>query len=115
LQKNRSAEVARKELEQLRQRTRGYTHTYIEYASDYAHAGLYTEASSLLALALEHSRDVNPMVYYCLGYFAQKQNNDTECTTWYKKAAAVEPDYCFPNRIEDVTILQAAIAAHPED
>src|SRR5690606_20554523 len=44
-----------------------------------------------------------------------KQNNDTECTTWYKKAAAVEPDYCFPNRIEDVTILQAAIAAHPED
>ncbi len=111
LQKDNAAET----LKQLRTLARGYANTYIEYSLDYAHAGLYAEASGLLALAIDESSDVYPMIYYYLGYFAQKQSNTEESIRWYRKAAEANPDYCFPNRLEDVSILQAAIEANPKD
>ena len=33
----------------------------------------------------------------------------------YQKAATLNPYLCFPNRIEDVVVLQAAMAANPAD
>jgi tetratricopeptide (TPR) repeat protein len=33
----------------------------------------------------------------------------------FRRAAALSPDYCFPNRLEDVLILEEAIHANPED
>ncbi len=115
LQKETGNAQANKTLDQLRTLARGYTNTYIEYSLDYAHAGLYSEATELLALAVEHSTEGYPMIYYYLGYFADKQNDNTESIKWYKKAAEAKPDYCFPNRLEDVNVLAAATEANPED
>ena len=100
-------------LQQLRKLSRGYVHNFIEYAFDYAHAGLYKEASDLLRIYLDKAADVYPMVYYYIGYFEQKQKNAPE--SWLKKGAVAKADYCFPNRVEDVSILQWASVINPSD
>ena len=99
----------------LKQIARGDVHSYIEYAFDYAHAGLYTEASALLNLYRADAAEVYPMVDYYLGYFAQRMNDTASAAAWFAKAAAAKPDYCFPNRIEDVAVLQSAAEANPAD
>ena len=99
----------------IKQLSRDWVHNFIEYALDYAHAGLYEEATQLLLL---HSRDktaVYPMVMYYLGWFAAQQGRPAEALDWFKKAAALSPDFCFPNRVEDVPVLQTAMALNPAD
>lgn len=94
---------------------RGNVHTYIEYALDYAHAGCYEEATDLLSLHLAKATDPHPMALYYLGYFAGRLHDAKAKMAWYKKAAGASPDYCFPNRIEDVSVLQDVIGSNPAD
>jgi tetratricopeptide (TPR) repeat protein len=102
-------------LQHFRKLIREYTHNYIEYAFDYAHAGLYDEASGLLMLSIRDEQDVYPMVYYYLAYFAYLQDKPEEAIALCKKASRMKPDFCFPNRIEDVNVLQTAMAIYPVD
>lgn len=94
---------------------RGYVHNYIEYALDYAHAGMYEEASALLLLSTPDFSKGDPMVFYYLAFFAAKLNKTSEVQDWLGKAAAARPDYCFPNRVEEVSILSHAMQANPRD
>ena len=48
---------------------RGAVHSYMEYAIDYASAGMYDEAVQLLSFVTEETEITYPMVYYALGYF----------------------------------------------
>jgi tetratricopeptide (TPR) repeat protein len=109
------ATTAADKTRQLQQLIRGYVHNYIEYTFDYAHAGLYAEASSFLKLSLKDGEPAYPMVLYYLGHFAGLMQDSVAASQWYTKAAAAHPDYCFPNRMEDVPVLQAALAAHAHD
>lgn len=102
-------------LSRLDKLARNYVHNYIEYAFDYAHAGLYTEAKALLSLHAGLRNDLYPMVYYYLGYFSLKNNEQAQAAFYFSKGAAASPDYCFPNRIEDVDVLQAAMEANAAD
>src|SRR6185437_4246664 len=34
---------------------------------------------------------------------------------WFRRAAEAAPDYCFPSRLEEMIVLQAAIRANPKD
>lgn len=115
IHRNSSPAKASEKLNGFQKLIRGYVHNYIEYAFDYAHAGLYTESSDMLSLSFTETNPVYPMVYYYLGYFAQKQGNKTGSIGWFRKAAEAKPDYCFPNRIEDVGVLREAIALNPGD
>lgn len=94
---------------------RGATHTYIEYALDYASAGFYKEASQLLSCAITNPEEVYPMVYYALGYFASSSGDEQEALEYYRKASQMRPDRCFPNRIDEVNILKDAIRLNPTD
>ncbi|MFD2036292.1 DUF5107 domain-containing protein [Belliella marina] len=94
---------------------RGYVHNYIELALDYADAGLYQEAIDFLHLYLEDKRKVYPMVFYCLGFFYGKLENTEQAEASYRQAAIMPSDYCFPNRLEEVIILQEAIKSQPKD
>jgi tetratricopeptide (TPR) repeat protein len=94
---------------------RGATHTYMEYALDYAEAGLYEEAIELLSSVIADPDRVYPMVYYTLGYFASCSGDEQKALAYYRKAAQMCPDRCFPNRIEEVNILKDAIRLHPSD
>lgn len=94
---------------------RQWPHGYIEYALDFAGAGLYEEASQLLQESIQDTGEVYPMVYYTLGYFASKNGNTNEAEEWYKKASLQSSEKCFPNRIEEVNILQDAVKMNPQD
>jgi len=101
-------------LDELIALSRNDDQNYIEYALDYAAAGLYTEASELLQLALKDNGN-NPMVYYSLGYFSHKNGAEDEAQKWFEKAAAADPYLCFPNRLDEVKILQLAMELNPAD
>ncbi len=92
-------------------------HAYIEYALDFAAAGLYDEAEQFLnGYIPENSQfSVYPMVYYALGYFASQSGKPEKAKEYYQKASEMSPEKCFPNRIEEVNILQDAIKVNPAD
>lgn len=93
---------------------RNNIHTYMEYALDYAGAGCYEEAISLLSEGLKVGEHY-PLALYYLGYFYEKSGNVTQALEHYKTAAKANPEYCFPNQPEAVTILKSAIALNPDD
>lgn len=90
-------------------------HSYIEYALDYAAAGLYNEAILLLNSGIELQEDVYPLAYYYLALFYSKNGNEKLAKTTSYEAAAANPEYCFPNQIEAVIALNHAIAENPND
>jgi len=94
---------------------RDYTHNYLEYALDYAQAGLYEEAIHLLELHVEGKDLVYPMAYYAIGYFYAQLGKTENTKHFYALAAKASSDYCFPNRLEEVVILKAAINVNKED
>jgi tetratricopeptide (TPR) repeat protein len=106
---------AKKVLNELKDLMRDHVHNYIEYALDYGHAGLYEEAIRLLGIYVEDKNEVYPMVYYYMGWFSMQLNLCEQAKLFFKKAAAMEPDYCFPHRIEDVVVLQTAKRIQPMD
>ncbi|MES2456931.1 MAG: DUF5107 domain-containing protein [Bacteroidota bacterium] len=101
-------------LNELLQLSRGYEQNFIAYALDYAAAGLYAEASDLLAQAIKDSV-TNPLVYYHLATFQHHLGNGEQAGKWLKEAAAADAYLCFPNRLEEVTALQLAIELNPAD
>jgi tetratricopeptide (TPR) repeat protein len=91
--------------------TRGVANTYVEVALDYVHAGLWPEAADLLAQVA--AEDV--LAAYTLGWVRAQAGDETDALEAFTAAAQMSPDYCFPNRLEDVLALQAAIPANPQD
>ncbi|SDE47355.1 Tetratricopeptide repeat-containing protein [Mucilaginibacter pineti] len=108
------AEQVAKCLDELISLSRNDDQNFIEYALDYAAAGLYTEASQLLQLTLKE-RGTNPMVYYSLGWFSHNAGLQADAKAWFEKAAAADPYLCFPNRLDEVNILKLAIEINPAD
>jgi tetratricopeptide (TPR) repeat protein len=82
----------------------------VDLALDYAHAGLFEEAISLLERV---SSDT--MAAYTLGWVFTQAGQGEAALSLFRRAAALSPDYCFPNRLEDVLILQAAQESNPKD
>jgi tetratricopeptide (TPR) repeat protein len=87
----------------------------VEYALDFAQAGLYEEAILLLEKTIGDPKAVNPMIYYALGYFNTCIEQNNQAKTYYNKASIVDPSYCFPNRVEEIIILQDAIRNNNDD
>lgn len=85
----------------LHTRLRGDHHNYIEPALCYMEAGLYEEVVRILRLAPGSDE---PMVHYYL-YFL---TNDEE---ELRKGETADSLYCFPNRLEDIAVLQKAAEA----
>jgi len=92
--------------------------TCLDVAFDYADAGLWDEAASLLQkhlAALPQKQSAYPLVLYALGYFSAKRGESTRAGEYYAQAAQVSPDYCFPARLEEMQILQEAIRVNASD
>lgn len=102
-------------LDEMNTIMRQWSHGYIEYALDFSGAGLYDEASQLLQECIQEKEDTYPMVYYTLGYFASQKGEKESAMSWYEKASQQAPEKCFPNRIDEVNILQDAIKMNPQD
>jgi len=96
-------------LKELTSVMRGWAHNYLEYALDFSSAGLYDEAIDLLMIYVESSSELYPTVLYAIGYFNQLKGEEESAKEFYKRAEKCQPEYCFPNRLEEVVILQDAI------
>ena len=96
---------------------RGETQNYLDLAFDYGEAGFWQEAGDLLAILSEEKSGgrVHPMLLYALGYFASLAGREEKARDFFRQAAAAPPDYCFPARLEEMEILEAALAANPGD
>ncbi|MDB5276113.1 MAG: hypothetical protein JWR61_1068 [Ferruginibacter sp.] len=116
LQKNNNNETeAGRTKALIHEQTHGWVHNYIEYAFDYAHAGLFDEAAALLLLYCNSTQDKYTLVYYYLGWFALQSGNQNKAHDYFKTGAESNPAFVFPNRVEDLTVLQAAVAINPAD
>lgn len=101
---------------ELRRLMRDDVHTYIALATDYVHCGLFEEAKDvLLGLIGDENASVYPMVYYYLGYVHEKLGRAELARSYRHEGSAASPDYCFPNSLDDLLVLESAIADDPVD
>jgi tetratricopeptide (TPR) repeat protein len=102
---------------------RGSAQNYLDLALDYGNSALYPEALDVLLsfLELENASEAPqagasyPMIPYALGYFATRVGDTASALEWFRQAASQPPDWCFPHRLEEQIILEAARAANPSD
>ena len=100
-------------LKELKQLLHKSSQNYDELALDYVQAGLYDEALDIWTIA-EAEKAVSPMTYYYMGYAKGMKGLTDEAKACYEKAEATKSDYCFPNRLEDVLVLEAAKVMNPQ-
>lgn len=105
---------AKRSLDQLIKLARGNAHNYFEYALDYMAADAYEEAIELLQLAADEGAQ-SPMLWYYLGWAHQQTGQTEQALNFFKKGAAADAHNCFPNRLEDIAVLQMAAAVNATD
>lgn len=108
---------ARRCLDEMLQLMRRDIQTALDIALDHANAGLWKEAVEWIAHFLPtHGWNViSPMLYYCLGWCHQHLGNVKQTAAAFRRGSLASPDYCFPSRLEEMLILEAAIARNPSD
>ncbi|NER17862.1 DUF5107 domain-containing protein [Spongiivirga citrea] len=94
---------------------RDNVHNYIEFSLDYAQAGFYNDSISLMEVYTEGKKEVYPMAHYFLGWYHEQAQNNEEAKNQYQKAQRMPSDYCFPNKLEEVVVLQSAVGMNPSD
>jgi tetratricopeptide (TPR) repeat protein len=89
-----------------------------ETAAEYLNAGLWQDGVDVLAQMIAAAPDksrINAMVYYYLGYFAEKMSQRREASQYYQLAAKMPTDYVFPFQYEAIDVLRHAMKANPRD
>ncbi|HOW24654.1 MAG TPA: DUF5107 domain-containing protein [Bacteroidales bacterium] len=102
-------------LTQLKTVSRLLVHNFLEYTLDYAHAGLYRDASDLLSVYYNENRDGYSLVPYYLGWLAYREGNHPAATEYFRQGSALRPDLVFPDRIEEILVLKTALEVDPAD
>jgi tetratricopeptide (TPR) repeat protein len=89
-----------------------------EIAAEFSRAGLWSDATEILAQSIAAAPDkskVSPMIYYYLGDFAEKLGDFAKATGYRQQAMAQSPEYVFPFQSEVIGVLRRAMAANPSD
>ena len=96
--------------------------TALDIAHDFARAGFFAEAITLLERAPgkksalpDQSWGALPLIDYTLGWLHEQRGDQTGARKFFARAAARSPDYCFPSRLEEIAILTSALRANPKD
>lgn len=111
------ADQAEEALRELMRLTRGDAHNHLALASDYADCGLYEEAAEVISLVAGggEERAVYPMLHYALGYLYGKLGRSEQEARHLEAGRLASPDYCFPNSLFDLSLLNHAIAKNESD
>lgn len=104
-----SEEKARKKKEERIRRMRGFYGNYLQAARAYIETGAYMEAESLLA----ECENEYPLIYYYRAYCLSALGKEG-AEEMYRRADACDPALCFPNKTEDIPVLENAAAGYPE-
>lgn len=89
--------------------TRGFHETYLQMARDYGECGFFEEAVSVLELEQEKK----PLIHYYKAYYLGQMGKTAEAKEEYAVAETCSPLYCFPNKLEDIAVLETAIKENP--
>lgn len=100
-----SPAAAGQALNDWKRKMRGEAHNYLELSLDYIKAGLYEDALFILSACT----DANPLCSYYKGYVYTLLGSTADAASCFTEAEHASPDYCFPNRVEEIRILEAAI------
>jgi tetratricopeptide (TPR) repeat protein len=107
---------AKRSLDQLIKTARGHAHNYFEYALDYMAAGAFEDAIELLQLAASTCETPqSPLLWYYLGWAHQQTGQTEQAPGFFVKGAQADPRGCFPNRLEDIAVLQMAASINVAD
>ena len=98
--------LAQDDLASWKQVMRGEAHNYLELSLDYMKAGLYEDALTIL----DSCADGNPLLHYYKGYAWAQMGDGENCAAACAAAEKTSGECCFPNRVEEIAILENAIA-----
>lgn len=99
---------------QFKELIRNSSSTGIEIAIDYAEAGDYAAAVTLLkTIAPDAGQD--PLLHYYIAFYSAKLGIREEANRWLQTGFEAAPDCVFPNRLEDIEVLNFVIDQSPED
>jgi len=88
----------------------------LDLAWNCARAGLWDDAISLLTNVDASVTDGSgPIMLYTLAWLHAKRGDHPEALATWKLAAEASPRYSFPSRLEEIAILDTAIAKNPDD
>lgn len=111
--KSEEAEIVLNELQRF---MRDHPHNYLQLSSDYESCGLYEEAIEVLKrLVPNEESDAYPMLHYTLGYLYSKQKQEDLAMVHQKAGSRATSDYCFPNTLFEMVVLEEALRANPHD
>lgn len=96
--------------ERLGKITRNFQETFLQIARDYGEAGCYQEAVEAMGICTQEK----PMLFYYTGYCLKANGSTKEALAAYQRAEECSPLCCFPNKLEDIAVLQDAIASNPK-
>ncbi|HOV36760.1 MAG TPA: DUF5107 domain-containing protein [Dysgonamonadaceae bacterium] len=89
-----------------------------EIAAGFYNSGLWGDGITVLSHLIKEARnknDISPIVYYYLGYFAEKQGDLQKAREYREQATLLPLDYVFPFQQEIIDVLRSAIRANPTD
>ena len=90
----------------LKEKMRNFHENYLMAARDYAEFGAYEEAMGMLR---ECTCEQPMLRYYEAYYTAGSGGADVRVKELLAEAEDCCPDYCFPNKLEDIGVLSFAI------
>lgn len=109
-------QAAEESLRRMRLLARGEVQNYIEYALDYAAAGLYEDAIELMWLYLtDNENTAYPMAWYYLAWWHHRCGDEEAAGDCLEKGALADTGTCFPDRLEDIAVLGFAGKAGRKD
>ncbi len=95
--------------------TRLESENHLELAIRFARCGDYRSAAMALQVLQDQGADVSPMANYYLAYYSQALGEDAAAAALLRQAAAGDPTYVFPNRLESFPVLGWALEQNPGD
>ncbi|WP_202795991.1 DUF5107 domain-containing protein [Opitutus terrae] len=97
--------------------------TRLDLAHDCARAGLLDEAIAILGapepdagtVLPTQSWGAGPLIHYTLGWLHERRGDAAAARQARQRAMGKTADYCFPARLEEIAVLEAASRANQRD
>lgn len=102
-------------IDQLLGLMRDEINNYLELSLAYGNAGRYDEGIEVIDKYEENNDTNTPLADYYRGWFSKKSGNDQIAKFFFSQGRLKNPDFCFPNKVEEVLILKSAIDVNPSD
>ena len=98
------------EAEAIRSLSRDFPETYLQTARDFAESGFFAEAEKVLASC----KTGHPLLFYYRGLYLEKMGDEKGALEAFRMGEESSPLCCFPNKLEDIEALRAAIGLNPQ-